>query len=200
MGSKYFNASKVFFYNLKLLGLAPYNFDAKTREISVNFVNYLGLFAYIFIWIAIIVFQVFTWPAELTITDVRSTILDRLWQYQYFIQHGLTIVIILFNFVKRKSVENYLQLLERFDRMVEELGWKHKAKAISTSSAATFFVISVLFFITYMSLSWFLIANNIIYILIFIFILDFFLMLAMEFILSTYFIYTRLNAMLSSVR
>lgn len=188
---------------LKILGLASYSLDMDSFKIKTGVRNYFEFFLAVLIWIALFCRQ---WKASHDIpveVGARSFILDNLWLYNYLFQHLLAIVTVIFNFIKRQHVGKFLWLVYSFDHKVHQLGWKFNvehSRIFNPCFILATFVFNLVYIITTVFIfdlykdrnfeMW-----NLFNLLSYVVITEFYLVLYMQFILSTYCIYTRLKAL-----
>lgn len=203
-------SSRIFFYTLKSLGMAHYQFDPKTSTFKVNAWNYVGIVLTIFIWIAMTVMATQNFEQTAEVSSGQSKILDRLWQYQHLLQNFFGSFLVLFSFVKRKRVENFLMHISTYDKMIENLGWK---KGVRSSKwryfptllylmAAMTILVGQVFAIFGYELYFAKDGEAVIFVKIIAYIIltEFYLMTALKFILSTFCIHDRLRALKESIR
>lgn len=205
-----YQSSGALFYMLKFLGLAPYSFDYKTLTFKMGLSNYLTLFipaacsAYFFF------FSVNCFIHESYESGVQSKFVDQLWQWSYLLQHLFAFATILFNFFKRKHIENFLKLIHKFDKNLEHLGWKFKVK---NSNLCNLFVLCVQLFFLCLIIVYCLVSINMIDIrgnvsnfvkvvrmLAYQLMNQFYFMVSIQFILSAYLICSRLKVLMKNVR
>lgn len=118
-----YSSSVYIFYILKGLGMAFYNFDKTSNSFKVSYCHYIGLTLSIFYWIfqSILHYKTEVYYSSGLTFQVVESIWRRVFEFQIF----SSIPIILFNFIKRKHVENLLRFIEKFDTQMEYLGWKN---------------------------------------------------------------------------
>lgn len=145
-----YESSKFLFIILKSLGLAPYTFEEKSRKLKMGFANYVHFFISIIIWITFTVIQTSRFRLEVMDSGVKSKFLDRLWQYQYLFQYYLVTFTVIFNLLKRKHVERFLQFIFKFDEILLRYGCELKTANIRQSIVFVVFIVSVTMTSTYM--------------------------------------------------
>lgn len=203
-----YHSAELLFYFLKSLGLAPYQVDKKSKCFKMSYGNYLQLFAAVLFWAFVIFLQLFNLNDDERDTGIRSNLLTRIWEYQYTLQNFLTIFIIAFSYWKRKNVENFFKLISDFDQTVQKLNWKFKVTQFRFL-ILIIYVTSAIMIILYMcaaSLRFRFLGNiktNPIIILLitcqYVAITEFYWMLSLQFILSSYCIQERLTAMITNL-
>lgn len=204
-----YQSSKFFFLTLKSLGLAPYQFNKKSQCFVTTFWNYVEMISFTAMWIALTWLTFNTVQSDDTTLAVQSKLLERLWTYQYELQFILASVTIVFNFMKRKHVENFMDLIFTFDQLMSSLDWRFEA----SYSKYLVFVLqldSMIFFMTYQCVSIFVfkaygeIEYTTIKVVVMMFsytaMIEIYLMLSIQFIMSTYYIKIRLNALIRYAR
>lgn len=121
-----YRSASYFYYVMKILGMAPYTFDRKFLKFHTTTSDYLRLIVIILAWIYINFIHIQTYDNRRYKLGIKFKIVDGLWMNCYFFQNFIVLVILIFNFVKRKSVENFLKSIHDFDVRVNNLGWKFK--------------------------------------------------------------------------
>lgn len=204
--SNIYSSSKGFYYVLKLLGLAPYGFDRTTLKFKVTFVNYLQFVAAIVVWLIMTSIEIASKSGPEYTVGVQSKLLESLWQYQFTFQHFLATSIVIYNFVNRKHAESFLSLLHSFDQRLTKLQWKVQTKSRSVWFPVNLFLLSTLLNVSYtiliLALDGFSQIYNFMQVLVIInyFIVnEFFLMMSMQFIMSVNCINQRLNVLTENV-
>lgn len=205
-----FKSSKLFFYILKSLGLAHYQFDHKLSRFKENRWNYFGIIATVCLWISMTWLSMENFEQFNEFNGVPSKLLNRLWQHQYFLQNFFGIFLTALGFTKRRHVEQFLLHIAHYDQIIDQLKYRNS----STSSNWRFLTV-VLYLITgttillnqifavvvydvyYTSDSCFFI---IIKIIAYTYFTEFYLMTSMKFILSTFCIYNRIKALIMNIR
>lgn len=137
-----YKSSTYIYFLLKALGMAFYSHDKKLKCFKVSCWHYLGLLLSIFYWI----FQsILHRKTEIYYTSgLDFKIVENIWRRVFEFQIFAIIPIILFNFVKRKHVEKFLQLIEKFDTQMEFLEWKNDVEFSRTIEILPFIPIAVL--------------------------------------------------------
>lgn len=204
-----YHSVEYFFYFLKSLGLASYQFDKKSESFKTSFGNYLQLSAAIIIWILLLALQFIDLDEFEYETGVQSSLLEQIWRNLYILKHFLAIFVIIYNFMKRKNVENFLKLIAEFDQTVERLNWKFKVTQFNLLMFAMFVIPAfTIFLYLIVSMYGFEVYGNIsinyaVAILRtsdYIILTEFYLMLSLQFILSSYCIKKRLTTMITNLR
>lgn len=202
-----YSSSYFFFCILKLLGLAPYSFDKKSHKLKMIPWNYFEFFLSISVWITLTVFSIKRHQENLYFQTSESKLLDRLWKYQYLIQNFFAVFTVIFNFIMRKYVESFLKCIHNFDLTFERYNWSFGVThskyfivfiftcSVLMESTFTVFAVFVLGFYDGVNAS-----ETIFQTVSFIIVLEFYLMISMQFILSTFCIFTRLNALVMNIR
>lgn len=201
-------SAEFFIKSLKIFGLASYNLDIKTRKLETKLRSYLEFSLSIPFWIVLLCLQWRTYKQKTLENMVDSNLLEQILQYQYLVQHFLAILAVVYNFSKRQHVQTFLMFVFNFDQKVDQLDWKFKVQHSRNRIPCFLFVTFVTLMIYPIATVYtdgyykdlrndqFLIFNFISYAAIY----EFYLMLSMQFILSTYCIYTRLKALRQNIR
>lgn len=201
-----YESSKFLFICLKLLGLAPYKINRKIRAIEVNSFNYLELAVAMIVWIFYIWVQHESLHLEYSYNGVQSSLVDRIWKYQYVAQHVFAILVLLHNFFKRNRIESFLKLMDDFDKDLQRLNWKIQVVNFSTTPVMILFVFTSVYIVTQMFVGTYVIdffegnpeAYSFKYIMnmfAYMQLIVFYLMISLQFILSAHHVNTRLNAL-----
>lgn len=193
--------AKFLFFNLKLLGLAPYNFDNKTRKLRTDCKSYIHLIVSVIIWLAFFGLRILHFQSPKVDSGLKSTILDQLWQILFLIQYFFACITIIYNFLKQHHVEKLLGLIFKFDDSLARLRWS-RPNANSEISIFVVFIASTLFIAVYSVITFTLDVGlyetfEYIRMISFFSLHQFYLMLSMQFILSCYCILTRLKVLLN---
>lgn len=199
------NSAKFFYFILKLLGLAPYRFDAKSSAFKMSFINYFGFFLSIIIYLAFLVIQLKVIVETNFDSGVQSYLLDRLWQYQIVLQKVFIPLIIIFQFMKRKHVQSFIKLILKFDHNFERIRWRYKVThsykfarfLIMTSLIMSLSLNIVLAFYGVFN---YLNDSSFMQLVSYSAVNEFFFLLSMQFIFSTYLVYARLLALSKHIR
>lgn len=203
----YYSAQFIFKI-LKILGLASYNFDIKSQKLETKLRNYLEFYLWILFWIALLWLQWRTYKSKSLETMVDSNLLEQILQYQYLVQHFLAILTVVYNFSKRQHVQKFLMLVFYFDQKVDQLDWnfkvKHSRYCIPCFIFVSFLVILIYPIATFYTDEFYedmrddklIYFNFISYAAIY----EFYLLLSMQFILSTFCVYKRLKALRHNIR
>lgn len=188
----------------KILGLASYNFDITSLSLKTNLCNYFEFALSIMFYIGATILQWKNYKENTFRTGVQSKLLDQLWQYQYLLQHFFAIFIVAYNFMKRKFIQELFQLVSNFDVKMERLNWRYKVShsrnlsfcfILATFASITLYEVSRIY-VNGAVVDMFIILRYISYVVIY----EFFLLLSMQFILSTYCIYTRLKSLCLNIK
>lgn len=195
----------VFFYVLKTLGLAAYEFDRKDLEFKTTWNSFLQFTVSILVWTAFACYNLTNLRLEPFDSGVQSKFLDKLWQYQFFLQNLLTVLIVVFNFFQRKNIENFLKLLFNFDQQIDRLEWKYKSKKVEPSPVLILSLTAVIIMLAIYTIVFYCYSENSFFIDVFetfayTAVLEFFFLLSFQFIVSAWCIKVRLNALLLNIR
>jgi len=206
--SSFHQASRKFFYLLKILGLACYTVDNNNLRIKTGISDYLMLIISIFIAIA------FAWYKSETISvitgpsAVKSQLVNRLFDNQYLVQYYLIPLIIMFNFYKRKNVEKFARKILEHDKMAARLKFQFLSNKWEDIIAIIviilpFFIITI--YIAHVSIERYMnepkeLMKFSIAMYIFNLKADFFWALSLQFILSSRCVLKRLTALNESLR
>lgn len=197
-----------FFYVLKLLGLAPYSFDAKNQKLKVTSTNYLQFAASVAFWIILTFIENLSKARDSYKVGIQSNLLESLWQHQFTLQHFLAIGLIVFSFVNREHVENFLSLVHNFDQHVKKLRWKVQPKQMNVWFPVIFFLLSTvvmtIYTVTVLTLNeyklYFDDETQIFRMINYVIMNVFFLMVATQFIMSVACINQRLSVLTGNFR
>lgn len=124
MDASVYKSAAYFYYVQKILGIAPYTFSGRSQSFRTTFWDYLRLFGTLIFWIYINVIHMKTYDQSRYKAGIKFKIVERLWISTYAFQNLTIIIIIIFNFLKRKNVEKFLKFIHNFDARIEKLGWK----------------------------------------------------------------------------
>lgn len=204
-----YQSVKYFFYVLKSLGLASYQFDKRSKSFEMSLSNYFQLVAAILIWTFLFGLQVENFDEASYETGSQSWILELIWKYQYSIQYLFSIFVTIFSFMRRKNVENFLKLIDEFDQTMEKSNWKFKMTQFKFLPVATCTIAAITVSVNMMVAVYrtefygnveisntYIILRTLSYVAV----TEFYLMLSLQFILSSYCIQERLTAMIINVR
>lgn len=137
-----YQASFFLYCILKALGMSFFSVDGKFRKFKVSCWHYLGLFLIITYWI---LQNILYFDTQVTYdSGLNFKIIESIWRTVFAFQHLCTIPIILFNFIKRKHLENFLRLIEKFDAQMELLEWENRVKISKFFSLMPFYPIPLL--------------------------------------------------------
>lgn len=200
-----YHSAKLFYYILKFLGLAPYRFDDQLMSFKMGFLEYFWFFASTTFYMILNINHVTHFSSFAYDTGVQSSLLDILWQYQFVLQHIFATAIVIFQFVQRKRVENFLKLIYKFDRAVENMNWRFKVVHRSNILLICNIISAVLVIgFQFMGVVKGVYKDHsyaeVINLIAFAVITDFHFVVLMQFIFSVYCIYARFRALMRNVR
>lgn len=202
-----YNSLKFFYFSLKLLGLAPYAFEENSRKFRMKLLNYLQLVFFLALFIGFTSCELCNINVNRMSSGVQSELLENFWRYIFAFQHFLTSFAIIFIYLKRKNVENILNIFYRFDEHLKYLGWNFQVKHQNPYVFLAYSIIPALFMSIYVILRIKLDNSDYHYdffaTLRFVacfFINELFLMIALQFIFSVHFVNVRLTLLLQNVR
>lgn len=198
-----YNSSRVIFYVSKFLGLSAYQFERKTLRFRTTFWNYIELVLTVSSWLVMNYLQ-FSRRSQSLGSGIQSKFLDQLWRYQYMLQYFSIPFVVIYSFCKRKHVEDFLKFILDFDQSVSRLGWKFKVShspVVSSILALAPLVVLIaeecyFVFIADVFVNQYPWVHMILYGIV----TEFFAMLSIQFIMSCYCIYSRLNAFTKNIR
>lgn len=187
---------KFFFYILRAFGLAPFTFDEKNKKLHMKLKNYLILMLSIILCISC------SW-ASLYNFYRKSEILERIWQMTFLLQHIFANAVIVLTFLKRKNIESFWKALDNFDQTLIKLKWKYGGDKLAWSSKFVIgFVVAFFLFVIFYSISAFFFFSKEIGEIVkltklFIYQITsfFYLLIAIQFMLSVHCIRSRLKAL-----
>lgn len=206
-----FCSSKYFYFILKSLGLAHYQFDKKSRSFKTSLSNFLGLIVSIAIWPILFLVSLRMNQKYNYDSGVKLELLDEIWKFQYLLQHILPIFTIIFNFYKRKSIENFMNQIFKFDQKTQQLGWNTKT-IHSSILVLVFYLLSafaivlhqfivICFLKVYGDFGSFIDEiYKIVAVLAYVIITEFYLMVSLQFILSSHCVNVRLKLLIKHIR
>lgn len=202
-----FSSSKGFYYVLKVLGLAPYGFERKNLKFQVTVSNYLQFILSVAVWIIMTSIEIASKSGFTYTVGIQSKLLESLWQYQFTCQRFLATFTVIYSFVKREHVENFLTLIHSFDQHLVKLQWKVQPRQMNAWFPVNIFLLSSLVNVSYtvflLTLDGFSQIFNVVQgvvLLNYFIVNEFFLMVSMQFIMSVNCINQRLNVLLENVR
>jgi hypothetical protein len=108
---------KFFFVTLKLFGLAPFSIDEASSKFEMKFNSYLVLVVSIFSCIC-------GFCASLHSFTIKSDLLDRIYQVTFLLQQFQALFAIIFSYFKRRNIESFWMILNKFDQTLMKLNWK----------------------------------------------------------------------------
>lgn len=210
-GTSVYKSLEYFYVILKISGLAPYSFDRKLRKFKVDAKSVISIILSLIFWVAVSWVHIQNFRSKLFSFGLQSSLLDHLWQYQYVMQFILACFSVLFNILKSKHIERFLDSLHRFDEGTQNLRWKFKAGSYRGLLVVALYSMTAISVAAYVAISSILIpmseaysellsfdffANFIAYLVI----TEFYLILCMQFISSAYLVCIRLKALRRNFR
>lgn len=200
-----YDSSKFFYVFLKLLGHAPYSFCKKSRQLKVKVWNILEIILSLSIWIALLRIKSVEFRGSYEGTGVQSILLDGLWQSQYMLQYYFAIFILIFNVWKKNHIGNFLLLILNFDEALVRHNWKFKAENFSPTTIFIALLSSTLLISVYgVSTFYFQLKTlrllDVGKIIAYVAVCELFLIVSLQFILSTYCVYARLKVLKKNFR
>jgi drug/metabolite transporter (DMT)-like permease len=108
---------KFFFYTMKVFGLAPFSIDEKTRKLQMKWKNHLIL------TISLALCAGCLWASLINFTQ-KSDLLERISQATFLLQHVFALVLIVINCARRKHIENFWSNIHKFDETLDKFKWK----------------------------------------------------------------------------
>lgn len=126
MDASVYKSAAYFYYVQKILGIAPYTFNGRSQSFRTTIWDYMRLIGTLIFWIYINVIHLKTYDQKRYRAGIKFTIVESLWINTYAFQNLTIIIIVIFNFFKRKNVEKFLKFLHNFDTRIAKLGW-HRA-------------------------------------------------------------------------
>lgn len=203
-----YESSKIFFIILKVLGLAPFSFDGKTRRFTLKCLNILLFVASIIFW-SILSYSEILLAMKKNETGSKSKLLDGLWTHAYSIQPFLAMCATAFNCLKMKNVEGFLASIYKFDKSFSRLGWRHETKYLKTFCPLLVMSASTLVYVLYgiVSISfaikdldtlgvWLYLRSFLTYV----FVSQFFFVVSLQFIFSVCCIHARLSSLAKNIK
>lgn len=193
---------------LKIFGLASYSLEIESRKLETKLRNYLEFFLSVLIWIALLCNQWRSHQTNSINSRVGSNLLEQIIQYEYLIQNFLAILAVVYNFSKRQHVQTFLMHVLNFDQKVKQLDWnfkvKHSRNCIPCFIFVTFVVVLIIPIANVYTDDYYKDFRNDKYIIFnfisYTVICEFYLLLSMQFILSTYCVYARLKSLKRNIR
>lgn len=199
-----YSSSKYFYFILKPLGLTPFALDLNSGTLQTKLVDFVILSLNLAVLFGLTCRHLTYFVGSNEESGIQNRLLDRLWKYQYVLQHFLAIFAILFNFMKRRKIEKFLLSIREFDMIVNKLGWTYRARNFNALIPLVTIVSSTTIMLTFLTAAHFLVdiyrnaAEGWTYALLSInytWIHQFFLALSLQFILSVFSIKSRLKAL-----
>lgn len=122
-----YDVAKPFYVLLNFFGLACFKFDEKNRILKTTALNFCIFAVFLVSWLWMNVFRF----SRKTIFEigVKSKLLDDLCGGLYKIQHLFGILVHIYNFAQRKSVETLFKSIENFDHTCRSLQWNFKPRS-----------------------------------------------------------------------
>lgn len=201
-------STQLFYYVLKFMGLAFYQYDKEFKVFQTNLWSYFGVVASTSSWLGLTWMTIKSFQVQSYTTGIGSTYTDNIWKYQFILQHILIIIVIVFNFVKRKKVELFLKRINEFDHIVDKLNWKFKRVtlryvtvvlcAVSSLLILTIQLFEIFVYEIFGEVPRRILAT--VQLFDYILLSEFYLVLSLQFILSTHHIKIRLVALKQNVR
>lgn len=201
-----YESSKYIYVCLKLVGLAPYRINRKTRQVRRSVLSYVELVLVLAAWITFASIQTNLFKFKSFNSGAQSSLLEKLWQYLCILQHFLACLIILFNFWKCHHVEKFLNLILNFDDFLQQLNWKLKPAETSPTGLAALIVLTAVVMVLHMINITYIVqvygddisfspAYFFINIFSYTLMTEFYLLVSLQFIWSTHNVYTRLQSL-----
>ena len=144
--SNIYESLSPFYYTLKFFGLASYSLNFKNGQMKTSWINYIMVLGSIALYLTFYK-QLFELDSSKFTPGGKSIFVYGL-VFFYQFQNITTLLIIIFNFLKRRNIEKFLKLLETFDDHCEKMGWKFKVNHEKNYWSSIFWiVISLILFI-----------------------------------------------------
>lgn len=203
-----YNSLMFFYYILKLLGLAPYRFDKKTQTFQMKLLNYFQLIFFLILFAGLAYIEIKNINNNRISAGVQSVFLEDFWRYTFAFQQVLASPVIIFCFLKRKTVENMVNTFQHFDEHLKYLG-DSSCQVIQQSPLITLgiVVLSALVMAAYCVLRITLDSSGYVYDFAAVFrfvayflINMFYLLISLQFILSVHFVNVRLTTLIKVSR
>ena len=113
-----------FYYFLKLFGLASYSLNFKNGRMKTSFTSYIMFLIYIILYI---ILNVNFLNIDIDqYSPVGRSIVIYGYRFIYIFQYLAILLVIIYNFLKRRNIEKFLKLMETFDDHTDKMGWKFK--------------------------------------------------------------------------
>lgn len=199
-----------FYFILKISGLAPYSFDRKSRKFKVDAKCVISMILSLFFWLAVSWITIQSFRSRSSTFGLQSNLLDHLWQSQYVMQYVLACFSVLFNILKSKHIERFLESLHSFDESLINLGWKFKAASFRAFIVVALFLFTAISVAAYITALWIFQPNSEAFNISLFELLtgfvgytvvtEFYLLLCMQFISSAFLVCTRLKALRRNFR
>lgn len=203
-----FGSNRVFFSILKVLGLASYDLD-RSGKLKTGLKNYAWFLGTLIFWSGMCWLQLERLKRISMKSGIQSKILDHLWRYQYLLQHFIAVFVIIHNFTLRNSVENFLEKVKEFDKLAKNFNWVDRSLRLRPTLIALLLICSLVIVSTYYLISHYLfifsdereltlvkslqiVAN--------VFVIEFFLMLSLQFIFATQCIISKITLLSDKIR
>lgn len=201
-----YESSKFLFVCLKIVGLAPYKLNTKAQKLTTTLSNYVEFAIAITAWAFLTWVQIRSSCCDYFDSGVKSKLLDKLWLYQYLLQHLFACLVIIFNFRERKTIETCLKTVHDFDNELERLNWKFSPAEVSSFPVLALFIFTGLIITTEMFAAQYLAKvngdraeifnlNSILPPIANVAVTTFYLILSAQFIYFTFIVYVRLNVL-----
>lgn len=207
MSEDIYHSTHFSYFTLKSFGLAFYRIDKKSKSFKTDIYHYLGLAVTVCLSFGITVSLLLSYQEDDFDSGVQSKLLDNLWKFQYATQQISAIFVLIFHFIKRSNMENFLVCVSEFDKNMDRLNWYFKrihfrfilpiCCGVSTSLLLIYEIIAFCILDIYGPFDNF---SKLKVIVSFIFIIEFYLLLSLQFFMNTYYIKIRLKALRQHIR
>lgn len=172
---------------LQLFGLG-FHVDVQTGKMKVNLCNRIGFLLNLSWSVLGIVVALTEEPM-----GSKLEVVNMVWHYQYQLQVVLVLPLLIINYIKRKHTANFLAKLNEFDEEMEKVKWT-SSKIFRTGAARYleigFIAVSIMFLCLFQATAfqWLFVAPNvflaIVRFLVYIYVIEFFLLVAFQFIFA----------------
>ena len=122
--SNVYESFSPFYYTLKFFGLASYNLNFKSGQMKTSGIHYIMMMCFFLVYLFF--YAVYLLIDPTSYSPEGKSVLTYGFLFFYHFQYITSILIIIYNFLKRKNVEKLFKLLETFDDHVEKKEWKFK--------------------------------------------------------------------------
>lgn len=201
MKTNVYQSTKFFYFILKSLGLASYTFDKKSLSFKITLWNCLELIVSLIFWPWALFVAWLSFHGTKVETGVKSKLLERIWKNQFMLQNFLATLTVIYNFFKRDHVEQYLRLIFNFDKTVKRISPSLQSTHWRFSIVALYLISVSVMIGSYFKLYCFnveylevirLINSMVLY--------EFYLMISMQFILSSHYVKVRIESLITLAR